>query len=73
MAPLVPEAPIMKTVVTSTRDSEPSTAAVIGGILALGVVRAIARAQREQSQLLPLKPKPTSAARRIRAQPAETS
>jgi hypothetical protein len=48
MAPLVPEASIMKsrTVVTSTRDSEPSPAAIIGGILALGVVRAMKRANR---------------------------
>lgn len=46
-----------KTVAASTRDSEPSPAAIIGGILALGVVRAIARAQREQDQTTGSAPK----------------
>lgn len=52
--PLVPEAPIMqsRTVVTSTGDSEPSPAAIIGGILALGVVRGMARAQRAQGETI---------------------
>jgi hypothetical protein len=36
--------------VNSRRHHEPSPASIIGGILALGVVRAIARAQRERDQ-----------------------
>ena len=55
MAPPVLEAQVMKsrTVVTSTRDREPSPTAIIGGILALGVVRAISRAQRERQRAIP--------------------
>jgi len=45
-----------RNVVTGTRDSEPSPAAIIGGILALGVVREISRAARERDQALPVAP-----------------
>jgi hypothetical protein len=42
-----------RNVVTGSRDGEPSPAAIIGGILALGVVTAIARSQREREQAIP--------------------
>lgn len=53
---------------TSRRDREPSAAAIVGNILAFGVVRALARTEKELDQCSPLAPEASALPRRSKKQ-----